>query len=157
MHGLSNPISEEEVHGVGDRAFIEGPLIDEASNSDLNSEMPLETQHPIAAATLQSVPDHDATLDLADRVAQGHPESNDAVRAEATRQIAIFDIDLGRPDSTPDVHVQDFQTVNTLHSPSSSPSSLPIPTATTTLAVPRATLSVQQQEDILNEELYSDD
>lgn len=159
----STPTSEEEVHGAGDRAFIEGPTIDEASSSDLDSEMPLETQHPIAAAILQSVSDHDATLDLPDPVAQRHPESNDTVRAEATRQTAAFYNDLDRSDSAPDVHVQDVQTdngtipTNTLHSSSSSPASLPIPTATITLAAPRATLSAQQLEDILIEELYSDD
>ena len=125
--------------------------------------MPLETQHPIAAVVLQSVPDHDATLDFADPVAQSHPESNDADRAEATRQTATIYNNLGRSDSAPDVHVQDAQTdngtipTNSLHSPSSSPASLPIPTATTTLSAPRATLSAQQLEDILNEELYSDD
>lgn len=164
----SNLTSEEEdFHEVGDRAVIEGsagPTTDEASNSDLNSEkIPPETQHPIATALPQSVPDHDATLDQADPAAQRHVEFDDVIRAEATRQTATFYNEMDRSDPVLDVHAQDVHTDNgtgptdTLHSPSSSPAPLPAPTATTTLAVPSATLSAQQLQDNLNEELYSDE
>lgn len=138
-----DPISVEEVHGEGVDVVMEGLTIDETFRpKPSEQEIRPENQHPMAAALLRAVPDHDATPDEVDPVAQRSFESEE-----------------GQSDPAPDVHVQDIQTdngatpINTLHSLSSSPAVLTPPTATATGI---ATLSFQELEDILNEELYTD-
>ena len=159
-----DPSSEEEVDGTGDRAVTEGPKTDDTHRSNPTSEEEIrpDTQHPIAAALLTSVPDYDTTLDQAGPAAQSHPVSDETIRAEATRQTAAFYTEMGRSDPTNDVHVQDVQRenagtpINTLHSPSSSTAPQPSPTATATQATTTATPISPDLEDALNEELYTD-
>ncbi|KAL9074769.1 MAG: hypothetical protein Q9161_002138 [Pseudevernia consocians] len=159
-----DPSSEEEVDGRGDRAVTEGPEPEDTywSNPSSEEESRPDTQHPIAAALLRSVPDNDTTLDQAGPAARRHPVSEETVRAEATRQTAAFYTEMGRSDPSPDIHVQDFQTennatlINPLHSPSSSTAPLPSPTASATQATTTATPISPDLEDALNEELYTD-
>ena len=159
-----DPSSEEEVDGRGDRAVTEGPEPDDTywSNPSSEEESRPDTQHPIAAALLSSVPDNDTTLDQAGPAARRHPVSEETVRAEATRQTAAFYTEMGRSDPSPDIHVQDVQTennatlINPLHSPSSSTAPLPSPTASATQATTTATPISPDLEDALNEELYTD-
>lgn len=160
----SDPVSEQEVHGRGDRAVIEGPNTGDTPSSSPTSEEEnrSDTQQPIAAALLRSVPDHDATLDQAGPAAQHADESEETIRAEATRQTAAFYTEMGRSEPAPALHVQDIQPENTatptnaLHSPSSSTAALPSPTTTATPATTPATLMSPDLDDALNEELYTD-
>ena len=159
----SDSISAEGFHG-GNRAVIEGPITDDVSRPNPNSEEAIqpETQHPIAAALLCSVSEHDATLNQIDPAAQRRLESEDTFRTEATRQTAAFYNEMGRSDPTTNVYVQEIQIgddaapINTLHSPPSSPAALALPTATATQATTATTLSSRESEDALNEELYTD-
>ncbi|CAD6565612.1 MAG: hypothetical protein ASARMPRED_007375 [Alectoria sarmentosa] len=159
----SDPISAGGVHG-GNRAVIEGPITDDTPRPNSNSEEAIqpEIQHPIAAALLCSVPEHDANLNQIDSAAQRRLEHENTLRAEATRQTAAFYDEMGRSDPATNVYVQEIQTdddatpINTLHSPTSTPAAPALPTATATQATTTATLSSRELEDGLNEELYTD-
>ncbi|KAL9136841.1 MAG: hypothetical protein Q9175_001944 [Cornicularia normoerica] len=151
-------------HGEANRAVIENLATDDNANSNSTSEEEVQpnTQHPIAAAILRSVPDHDPTLDQADPAAQRHLEPEETIGAEDTRQTAPFHTEIGRSDPDPDAHVQgeptenDSTPINTLDSPSSSAATISTSTATATLATVIATPSLQELDDAVNEELYSD-
>ncbi len=160
----SDSVSEQEVHGRGDSAVIEGPNTGDTPSSSPTSEEEnrSDTQQPIAAALLRSVPDHDATLDQAGPTAQHAVESEETIRAEATRQTAAFYTDMGRSEPAPAIHVQDIQPNDTatpmdaLYSPSASTAALPSPTTTATPATTTATPMSPELDDALNEELYTD-
>lgn len=94
--------------GTSSVVSTEGPIVEESSDADSASEEDLQpdTQNPIAAALLRSVPDDDADLEQADAAAHGSEED---VGAEAVRLTAAFYNEMGNPDPIPDGHVQEAE------------------------------------------------
>lgn len=115
--GRQRLLRDFQAHREANRASIEGLTVDGASSPNPTSEeeIRIDNQHPIAAALLHSIADHDAILEQSEPPAQAPLESEEDIRAEATRQAAaLYNYDaIGRSDSAPpDIRVHDFQAEN---------------------------------------------
>lgn len=135
--------------------IVEGSSIDDTSDTNPASgeDLQPDTQNPIAAALLRSVPDYDADLDQADAAAQRHLGSERA-SAEAVRLTAAFYTEMGNSDPTPDVHIQagDHAAPVNVGGQYPSTASVPHPSGTATQATAAAAPLSLDGDDGLNGE-----
>lgn len=106
-----NLVSEDISEEASSVAATQGSIRDDTSDTNSASEEDLQpdTQNPIAAALLRSIPDYDADLEQVDAAAQRHLGSEEGVNAAAVRLTADFYTEMGNSDPAPDIHVQEAQ------------------------------------------------
>ena len=160
-HTDPNFMSEEDIREGGNRPVTRGPNANDNLTPDPSYEEDFrpETQNPIAAALLRSLPDYEANLQQAGPAARRHLDSEESLRADAIRQTAAFYTEIGSSNRAPDVRVrvQEVQTEDEVapvaaHSLASSTASVPDLPATEAQAAATAAPSSQDLEDALNEE-----
>ena len=158
-HTDPNLMSEEDIHEGGNRPVTRGPSANDNLTPDptLEEDIPPETQNPIAAALLRSLPDYEANLQQADPAARRHIDSEESLRADAIRQTAAFYTEIGSSNHAPDVRtrVQEVQTGDeaaavAAHSPASSTASVPDVPVTEAQATAAAATVSRDLEDALN-------
>ena len=98
----SNPFAEE-TPGRGDGAFTEEPPANETSSLDSASEeeIPPDTQPPIAAVLLRSVPDYNANLDQTGPASQRQLGSEETIAAAFPRSVPNHNDILHQTDPSP--------------------------------------------------------
>ena len=155
----SNTMSED-IHEEGNRSVTEGPNANDIPSPapTLEEDIRPETQNPIAAALLRSLPEYEANQDQADPTARRHLDSEESLRADAIRQTAAFYTEIGTSSRAPNVRVQEVQTEDgaapvDAHSPSSSTAPVPDLPATEAQATATAAPSSQDLNDALDKEL----